>query len=96
LKLSARQIRHTTDQISAQALPEDHPMMAELIPLFGEHTYFLDKEGLEIVEKTGELPDGTQTASIIKLARWADMYRTALAPHAPEPTDVVVRLKAAE
>lgn len=93
MKLSARQIEHTTEQISAQALPEDHPMMAELIPLFGHHTYFLDREGLEIVEKTGDLPDGTTTASIVKLASWADMNRTTLAPHAPQPTDTLVRLR---
>ena len=47
----------------------------------------------EIVEKTGSLPDGSATATIVRLASWADMERTALAPHAPEPTDVVVRLK---
>lgn len=96
MKLSARQIERTTEQISAQALPDDHPMMAELIPLFGQHTYFLDKDGLEIVEKTGDLPDGTTTASIIKLASWADMERTTLAPHDPQPTDVLVRLKTHE
>jgi hypothetical protein len=92
MKLSARQIETTTDQISAQVLPEDHPMMAELIPLFGDHTYFLDKEGLEIVEKTGDLPDGAATGNIVKLASWADINRTALSPHEPLPTDVVVRI----
>lgn len=93
MKLSARQIQHATKEISAQVLPENHPMMAQLIPLFGHHTYFLDKDGLEIVEKIGSLPDGTATGNIVRLASWADMERTALAPHAPEPTDVVVRLK---
>lgn len=93
MKLSARQIQHTTDQLSAQALPEDHPMMAELIPLFGNHTYFLDQDGLEIVEKTGDHPDGSASGNIVRLAMWADVERTALAPHAPEPTDVIVRLK---
>ncbi|WP_374373979.1 hypothetical protein [Dongia sp.] len=96
MKLSARQIEDTTEQISAQALPEDHPMMAELIPLFGHHTYFLDKEGLEIVEKTGDLPDGTATCNIVKLASWADMNRTTLAPHEPQPTDVLVRIETAK
>jgi hypothetical protein len=93
MKLSARQIEHTTEQIGAQVLPEDHPMMAELIPLFGHHTYFLDREGLEIVERTGDLPDGTTTASIVKLASWADVNRTTLAPHDPQPSDVLVRLR---
>lgn len=93
MKLSARQIEHATEQIGAQVLPEDHPMMAELIPLFGHHTYFLDREGLEIVEKTGDLPDGTTTASIVKLAGWADVNRTTLAPHDPQPSDVLVRLR---
>ncbi|MBL8708936.1 MAG: hypothetical protein JNL25_07075 [Rhodospirillaceae bacterium] len=93
MKLSARQIEHTTDQISAQAVPEDHPMVAQLIPLFGDHTYFLDKEGLEIVEKTGETAEGRPTALVIKLASWADMNRTTLAPHDPEPTDIKIRLE---
>lgn len=93
MKLSAKQIEVTTDQISAQAVPDDHPMMAQLIPLFGDHTYFLDKEGLEIVEKTGDLPDGKATAHVIKLASWADMNRTTLSPHDPQPTDVMVKIE---
>jgi len=32
--------------------------------------------------------------SVVKLANWTDERRTTLAPHPPEPTEVVVELGA--
>ena len=39
----------TLSQFDAQALPEDHPSLPELNRLFGEHTFFVDEIGLNIV-----------------------------------------------
>jgi hypothetical protein len=34
----------------ARAIPDDHPVIPQLNDLFGEHTFFLDRKGLNIVE----------------------------------------------
>jgi hypothetical protein len=89
VKLSAAQIEHTVPQIGAQPIPEDHPAVTELKGLFGDHTFFLGREGLHIVE-TAEPADDGAFANVVNLARWSNDERTALAPHKPEVTEVVV------
>jgi hypothetical protein len=92
MKLSARQIAQTKDQIGAQPVADSHPLVPQLTDLFGSHTFFLDRDGLEIVETTESEAVEVRTATVVKLARWADDKRTTLAPHAPVATDVVVEI----
>ena len=49
MKLSPELVERTLSQFDAQALPEDHPSLPELNRLFGEHTFFVDEIGLNIV-----------------------------------------------
>ncbi len=95
MKLSNQAVEQTLTQFEAECLPETHPAVAQLNQLFGEHTFFLDGEGLHIVEPTAAADAGAQKGVVVKLASWSDSSRTSLAPHAPEPTDRVVVLKAA-
>ncbi|HVY43847.1 MAG: hypothetical protein ACM31O_21265 [Bacteroidota bacterium] len=92
MKLSSELVERTLDQFEAQAIPDNHPAVAELNQLFGEHTFFLDGEGLHIVEPAAPTKPGVYEGKVIKLASWNDASRTSLAPHDPEPTDVVVDL----
>ena len=69
-------------------------MVPQLNSLFGDHTFFLDGNGLSIVEPRETTDNGAQTAQVVKLAGWNDADRTSLIPHEPEPTDVVVVLDA--
>ncbi len=89
MKLSQRQIERTVNQIDAQAIPQNHPLVPELTEMFGDHTFFLDDDGLGIVEPTKE---SAEAAQIVMLADWADAQHTRLATHEPEPTDVVIEL----
>jgi hypothetical protein len=92
MKLSAMQIERALDQIEAQPVPEDHPVIPQLIKVYGEHTFFLDDEGLEIIE-IADTGNGTgPVGQVIKLASWADPKQTTLATHEPEMTEVVVIL----
>ena len=91
MKLSHAQIQQTTPQIDAQAIPENHPAVSELKGLFGDHTFFLGQSGLQIVE-TSEPANGGGLANVVNLASWTSEERTALAPHKPEVTDVVVNV----
>ncbi len=52
MKLTSAQVERTLSQFEAQAIPDSHPMVPRLSELFGEHTFFLNSDGLNIVEPT--------------------------------------------
>ena len=54
MKLTSAQVERALTQFQAQAIPENHPVLPQLNKLFGDHTFFLDNNGLNIVELTGE------------------------------------------
>jgi hypothetical protein len=93
MKLSPAQVDRVEERMDCQAVPEDHAATPQLETVFGSHTFFLDSEGLSIVEPSAE---DDQVANVVKLANWTDDRRTTLAPHPPQPTPVVVELAAAE
>jgi hypothetical protein len=92
MKLTSSLVERTLDQFEAQAIPDNHPALPELERLFGEHTFFLDGDGLHIVEPTMPRDVGSQEGKVVKIASWNDASRTSLAAHEPELTDVVVDL----
>ena len=85
MRLTSTQVERTLSQFEAQPIPEDHPVVPQLNQLFGDHTFFLDVNGLNIVEPAGE-----QTWKVVKLASWKDATQSSLTPHQPEPTDVII------
>jgi len=92
MRLTTRQIEHTLDQIEAQPIPEDNPVIPQLSRVFGDHTFFLDGEGLNIVETIDNPDHDSETATVVKLGSWADANHTTLATHEPQVTDVVVEV----
>ena len=92
MKLTSAQLDRTLSQFHAEAIPENHPVVPQLSQLFGEHTFFLDDSGLNIVEPAEAGRPGTQSAKVVNLANWGDDDRTRLVRHEPEPTDIVVVL----
>ena len=99
MRLSAAMRRRTLDQLEerpafhdAEVVPDDNPAMPQLNQLFGDHTFFLDGDGLHIVEPVTAASSGTPMGVVVKLASWRDARRTSLKAHPPEPTDVVVAL----
>jgi hypothetical protein len=65
---------------------------AQLSNLFGDHTFFLDSNGLNIVEPAYSSQAAVQAGRIVNLANWRDANLTSVAPHEPEPTDAIVEL----
>jgi hypothetical protein len=91
MKLTSTQVERTLDQIEARAIPDDHPVISQLNDLFGDHTFFLDSNGLNIVEPAESAQAGiVQSAKIVNVASWGD--DDGLEPHEPRPTDVVIML----
>ena len=93
MKLTSAQVERTMSQFEVQALPDNHPAVPELNELFGEHTFLLDSNGLNILEPAEESPrEGVRAARVINLANWSGDNLTKLAPHEPQPTGAVVEL----
>jgi hypothetical protein len=92
MKLSSASVEQTRNQITAQPIPANHPVVPQLTNLFGEHTFFLDEEGLLIVEPADPTQGGPSAGRLVKLASWNDANRKTLAPHEAEATDVLVEL----
>ena len=91
MRLTSAQVERTLSQFDAQAIPEDHPVMAQLSDLFGDHTFFLNPNGLNVVEPV-DLAADTDTGKVVNLADWTDESLTRLAPHPPLVTEIVVVL----
>jgi hypothetical protein len=92
MRLTPVLVKRTLSQFEAQAIPDNHPAVPELSRMFGDHTFFLDGNGLNIVEPALVDEEGTEAGKVVRLASWNDPDRTSLAAHEPEPTDVVVEL----
>ena len=94
MRLTSAQVERTLSQFDARPVPDDHPMVPQLNDLFGDHTFFLDGNGLSVlepVERAGT--EHLQACKIVSLANWTDENLTSLAPHEPEATEVVVVLE---
>jgi hypothetical protein len=92
MKLTSAQVERTLTQFQGEAIPDNHPVIPQLNSLFGEHTFFLDNHGLNIVEPAEAAGSGAQLAKVVNVANWSDANRRRLEPHEPEPTNVVVTL----
>jgi hypothetical protein len=92
MRLSSTLVQRTLSQFEAQAIPDNHPSMPELNRTFGDHTFFIDADGLNIVEPATPSEDGHESGQVVRVASWQDANRTSLVAHPPEPTDVVVEL----
>jgi hypothetical protein len=95
MKLTPAQIEQATHQMEAKAVPEEGQLAPQLHKVFGDHTFFLGNDGLQIVHAVEAPQKGTHETRVVKLASWADPERTTLAPHDPEVTETVVALERA-
>lgn len=93
MKLNATQVEHALTQFDARVVPVGHPVDAELIELFGDHTFFLDNSGVSILQPPEAPDEGVESGEIVSLAEWTDATFTKLRPHEPQPTGVVIELE---
>ena len=92
MKLTPNYVERALSQYPARAIPEDHPMIPRFNSQFGEHTFFLDENGLSILEPASADGEEMMTGRVVSLADWSDERHTTLALHDRQPTDVVVVL----
>lgn len=92
MRMNSTLVQRTLSQFEAQAIPDNHPSMPDLNRTFGDHTFFIDADGLHIIEPAVPSEDGHEAGQVVRVASWQDANRTSLVAHPPEPTDVVVEL----
>jgi hypothetical protein len=93
MKLNSAQVERALKQFEAQALPDDHPVVPQLASMFGDHTFFIDSGGLNVLEPAEAAEPEAAAGMIVNLAYWSDETLTKLSPHEPEPTGVIVNLE---
>ena len=93
MKLNSAQVEQTLAQFEAVVISDDHPLVPNLNELFGDHTFFLDGNGLNVVEPNVSARTGAPAGTVVNVASWSDAQLTTLTPHEPEPTEVVVILE---
>jgi hypothetical protein len=93
MKLNSTQTEQALSQFEAQVLPDNHPALEQLNGIYGEHTFFLDSSGLNVLEPAETSEVEGKTGEIVSLASWSDATLTSLRPHEPEPTGVLVVLE---
>jgi hypothetical protein len=93
MKLNSAQVEQTLIQFEAQVIRDDNPLVPKLNGLFGDHTFFLHGNGLNVVKPNESPPAGAPAGRVVNLANWSDARLTSLAPHEPEPTAIVVILE---
>ena len=92
MKLNSALVERTLHQFEAEVVPDNHPAVPKLVEVYGDHTFFLDKHGLNIVEPADSPDEGGLIATVVELAGWTDTERSKLTPHEPEPREVVIGL----
>jgi hypothetical protein len=89
MRLNEMQVKQTLNQMNAQVLPDNHPATAQLTNMFGDHTFFIDENGLKVLEPA-ETSESVPSGEVVSLADWSDATLTSLTPHAPETTGTII------
>ena len=93
MKLNSTQLERTLSQFTAEVLPDDHPALKQLSNIYGDHTFLLNGDGLNVLEPAETADMDSQTGEVVSLANWSDATLTSLRPHEPKPTGVLVVLE---
>jgi hypothetical protein len=92
MKLANDVLERVADQFDAEPLADTHPAVPQLSEIFGDHTFFVDGDGLHIIEPVEPAIEGDRVGNVVRVARWDDTSRNSLRLHEPEPSDVVIDL----
>jgi len=94
MKLTANISERIEDLIGVEPISEAHPVLADLVDYFGEHTFFLTPDGLLVWELAENSEADEELLVAVRVAQWADDDRSKLAPHPPETTQTAITLPA--
>lgn len=87
MKLTDAQAEHVAEQLAGQAIPDEHPNAPQLREAVGDHTFFLNNDGLHIIEPTDS--DAGSDASAVRIASWSPEQQGHLFLHEPQVAGAV-------
>ena len=89
MKLSKPQISQVVGESGATVIPEDHPAASDLETSFGDHTFFVDTDGLHVWDCPSDT--GSESSKLVgmRIASWSSEDKDSLVPHEPVPTQVI-------
>jgi hypothetical protein len=92
MRLTSALVERTLSQFEAEAC-DRQKAPSVVAPLDDcQESFFLDGNGLNIVEPAEPSQEGLQAGKVVNLASWNDADPPKLAPHEPETTEVVIVL----
>lgn len=94
MKLSSAQIAAVEQATGANPLPEEEPANAKLAEALGEHTFYVDQQGLVILESPEAAATPEATLEIVRVGRWVEGEEQQLALTPAERTGQVLDLSA--
>ncbi len=93
MKLNGPQIETIESQTGFKPIPDAHPVIEDLMKVYGEHTFYVDTGGLFVWESVENSDaEGEDLVVAVKIAAWSDKTRSSLSPHEPQMTEVLVEL----
>ncbi|MBT3658874.1 MAG: hypothetical protein HOA30_19335 [Rhodospirillaceae bacterium] len=90
MKLTEAQITAVEEKTGAKPLPEEDDATKQMAEAFGEHTFYLDQNGLYIMEKSDEQGETGMLTVLVQLGEWADEEMTSLQAIDARITDMVI------
>lgn len=90
MRLNDAQTQQVQQQLGLNALSDEHPVIPKLQEAFGDHTFFLNERGLNIIEPN-PAPE-VSGGNLVELAAWADDGQ-GLWSHPPEVLPVQVDIE---
>ena len=89
MKLTDSQAATAREVLGADPIPADHPVAAQLSETFGDHSFYLDNNGLLVFEPVSDEPD---KSCLFLIAAWTDEDRKQLGGIQPQATNIVLDL----
>ena len=94
MKLSTAQIAAVEQATGANPIPGEDPANAKLAEALGEHTFYVDQQGLVILESPEAAATPEDTLEIVRVGRWVEGEQQQLALTPAERTGQVLDLAA--
>ncbi len=86
MKLDDDQVAAVKRQTGADLIADDNPAIDTLRKVFGEHTFYLDQNGLLVPERSDGDSEADSVAEFVQVAVWQGEERDALQPIPPQAT----------
>lgn len=95
MKLSDDHIALLRNTIGLEPIDNSNPSIPQLERHFGDHTFYVNKEGLYVWERREDGQAGEEMIVAYRIASWADAANSSLTPRDPVEIDLVIDVSAA-